>query len=115
MDGYFDQVLKRIGAPTTGQNLAFMRAWQRAEGGDATNPFNTTQEAPGATNFNSVGVKRYADQKSGIDATVKTLLNGRYANIIRAMQQGNDPLSTARALAASPWGTGDLVIKILGG
>jgi hypothetical protein len=115
MDGYYSAVLKMVGAPTTPANLAFMKAWQQAEGGDATNPFNTTQDAPGATNFNSVGVKRYPNATVGASATAKTLLNGRYANIIAALKAGADPMSAARALAASPWGTGALVMKVLGG
>lgn len=115
MEGYYSSVLKMIGAPITPANLKFMKAWQQAEGGDATNPFNTTQDAPGATNFNSVGVKRYPNAKVGANATAKTLMNGMYANIIAALKQGKDPMAAARALANSPWGTGELTIKVLGG
>jgi hypothetical protein len=115
MDGYFAKVLAGVGASATPANLAFMRAWQRAEGGDTTNPFNTTQDAPGATIFNSVGVKRYASSDSGIQATIQTLTNGMYGNILAALKSGTDPMQAARALAGSPWGTGDLVISILGG
>lgn len=115
MDSYFSAVLTRLGLPVTDANLRFMRAWQKAEGGDGTNPFNTTQDAPGATNFNSVGVKRYPDAQTGVDATVKTLSNGLYTNILDALRNGNDPMAAATALANSPWGTGALVQKILGG
>lgn len=114
-DAYYAAVLRGIGAPVTPANLAFMRAWKRAEGGDDTNPFNTTQGAPGATNFNSVGVKRYASVESGIQATIQTLTNGNYAGIIAALKAGTDPMAAAHALAASPWGTGQLVEQILGG
>lgn len=112
---YYAAVLKGIGAPVTPANLAFMRAWKQAEGGDDTNPFDTTQGAPGATDFNSVGVKRYASVQSGIQATIQTLTNGNYGNILQALKAGTDPMAAAHALAASPWGTGQLVEKILGG
>jgi hypothetical protein len=115
MDSYFKAVLQRLGLPVTDANLKFMRAWQKAEGGDETNPFNTTQDAPGASNFNSVGVKRYPDMATGVNATVQTLSNGLYENILAALRAGNDPLAVANALANSPWGTGPLVRQILGG
>ena len=115
MDSYFARVLQGIGAPVTEANLSFMRAWQRAEGGDSTNPFNTTQGAPGAVNFNSVGVKRYASQESGIQATIQTLTNGMYGGINAALRRGANSMDAANALASSPWGTGGLVQKILGG
>ena len=93
-----------------------MNAWVRAEGGSASNnPFNTTQAAPGASAYNGVGVRNYASPLQGIQATDRTLLNGRYGNILSALRQGTDPMAAARALAASPWGTGALVERVLGG
>jgi hypothetical protein len=112
---FFGQVLAGIGAPDTPENRRLMNAWQRAEGGSADNPFNTTQGAPGATDFNSVGVKRYPDLATGIAATIKTLLNGHYPNIIAALKAGNNALAVADAIANSPWGSGALVKKVLGG
>ena len=108
-------VLKGIGAPVTPQNLMYVNTWARAEGGSASNnPFNTTQLAPGATSYNSVGVRNYASPQQGIQATVQTLLNGRYGNIISALRQGTSAKAAAEALANSPWGTGSLVLKALG-
>lgn len=112
-NGFAEALLRKIGAPVTPENLKFLDAWQKAEGGSADNPFNTTQDAPGATRFNSVGVKRYPSVEVGLDATVKTLTNGRYGPILAALRQGNSAQEAARALAASPWGTGGLVQKIL--
>jgi hypothetical protein len=110
------QILHGIGAPVTPANVSFLNAWTRAEGGGAeNNPFNTTQPGFGTVgNYNSVGVKRYATPAGGIDATVHTLLNGRYGNILGALKQGTDARAAAQALANSPWGTGALVLKILG-
>jgi cell wall-associated NlpC family hydrolase len=94
----------------------FLNAWARAEGGSASNnPFNTTQRAPGASSYNSVGVRNYATPSQGIGATVATLNNGRYENILAALKAGNDARAAASALANSPWGTGSLVLKVLGG
>lgn len=107
--------LKAVGAPVTPANVRFADAWAQAEGGDATNnPFNTTQPAAGASSYNSVGVRNYGTPEQGIQATAQTLLNGRYGNILAALKQGTDPVAAAHALANSPWGTGSLVLKVLG-
>jgi hypothetical protein len=111
----FGQILAGIGAPDTPENRRVLSAWQRAEGGSPDNPFNTTQGAPGATDFNSVGVKRYPDVATGVAATVKTLLNGYYPNIIAALKAGNNANAVADAIESSPWGTGGLVKKVLAG
>jgi cell wall-associated NlpC family hydrolase len=110
------QLASEIGVPYSPGLGQFMSLWSRAEGGGATNnPFNTTQPGFGATgSYNSVGVKNYADPDMGIKATAATLKNGRYGNILAAMRTG-DPRQMAQALANSPWGTGALVLKMLGG
>lgn len=115
--GWQQTILKGIGAPDTPQNELFVNDWAKAEGGSAeNNPFNTTQPVPGALgNYNSVGVKRYASPQQGIAATLATLKNGRYGSILQALRQGTDAKASARALAGSPWGTGALVLKMLGG
>lgn len=114
--GWQGTILSDLGAPVTPENLLFMNDWSRAEGGGAdNNPFNTTQ--PGyheIGNYNSVGVKRYGDPNSGIQATVHTLQNGRYGNILAALRKGDSAVAAAQALANSPWGTGALVLKMLG-
>lgn len=110
------QILKGVGAPVTPQNLLFVNDWAKAEGGGATNnPFNTTQPAPGAGSYNRVGVRNYGSPQQGIRATIQTLGNGRYGNILGELRQGDNARETAGALAASPWGTGALVQKMLGG
>lgn len=110
------QILRGIGAPVTPQNLIFLNDWTRAEGGGASNnPFNTTQQAPGASSYNPVGVRNYSSPQQGISATIQTLTNGRYGNILAALKAGTDARAAASALANSPWGTGSLVEKMLGG
>jgi peptidoglycan hydrolase CwlO-like protein len=98
--------------PVTADNVAAVTAWEMAEGGHwyntaYFNPLNTTQSMPGAKVFNSVGVKAYTSWRQGLEATVKTLKNGYYGSIIDALRRGNDAEAVARAVGASPWGTGD--------
>lgn len=107
-------LLGRLGMPVTSENVRAMTAWAQAEGTDAAfNPLATTQSQTGATSFNSVGVKNYTSYDNGIDATVQTLTNGRYGAILTALRSGNSAEAVARAVADSPWGTGDGVLRVL--
>ena len=93
------QILKGVGAPVTPANLQFVNAWARAEGGRASNnPFNTTQPAGGASSYNSVGVRNYVSPQQGIQATIQTLNNGRYGDILSALRQGTNARAAAQAL-----------------
>lgn len=113
---FAEDILKGIGAPVTSENVRVIEAWMRAEGGAShNNPLNTTQDAPGASNFNDVGVKTYSSYQQGVQATIQTLLNGLYGNIIDALKRGNSAKAVADAIAASPWGTGGLVQQIVAG
>jgi peptidoglycan hydrolase CwlO-like protein len=117
-DGQFTQLtwakalLVAMRLPVTADNVAAVTAWEMAEGGHwyntaYYNPLNTTQDMPGATVFNSVGVKAYTSWKQGLEATVKTMKNGYYGGIIEALRRGNDATAVAAAVGASPWGTGN--------
>src|SRR5215467_3344251 len=96
------QILRGVGAPATPTNFDALAAWQRAEGGTAlNNPFNTTLLTPQATGaINSVGVRNYATPEAGIQATIDTLNNGRYAPIIAALRAGNNAQAVASAVGA---------------
>lgn len=110
------QILQGVGAPVTPQNVSFINAWARAEGGGASNnPFNTTLGYGPTSDYNSVHVRNYQSPSQGIQATIKTLMDSRYNNIRSALHRGNNSMAAANALAASPWGTGGLVQRILGG
>jgi hypothetical protein len=104
-------VLQHLGKPVTSANLKAMVGWIHAEGGHwhnnaRFNPLNTTQPAPGAGNTGSQGnIKVYRDWNQGINATVQTLRNGHYTDILQALSHGNDPNAVANAIGASPWGT----------
>jgi murein DD-endopeptidase MepM/ murein hydrolase activator NlpD len=101
-------LLAALGEPNTGANVQALDAWQAAEGGFVhLNPLNTTQAAPGSTTWNSIGVKSYPDWKTAIRATAETLRNGQYRGILAALKAGSNAGAVARAVGASPWGTGD--------
>ena len=81
-----------------------------AEGGNwfngaRYNPLDTTLPEPGATDMNSVGVKAYTSWSEGLAATVETLENGLYGNILAALSAGDNAPAVAAAVAVSPWGT----------
>lgn len=110
-------ILHRLGAPVTAANMAALAAWQRSEGGSARfNPFNTTQTMPGAGSYNSIGVRNYTSYAQGLNATVKTITNGRYGAIISALRRGSNPYAVASAVGSSPWGSsGSLMTSVLRG
>lgn len=111
---FAQDLLGRLGMPQTAENARAIVAWARAEGTDAANnPLATTQSWDGDSRFNSVGVRNYASYEDGIEASVRTLRNGRYGNILAALAAGNSADAVARAIADSPWGTGDGVLRVL--
>ena len=82
--------LATIGAPQTAANIQSVMAWINREGGGGkNNPLNTTLSMPGATDFNSVGVKNYATVAVGILANAKTIMGGGYSDILTALRSGN--------------------------
>lgn len=83
------QVLQAIGAPASPGNIQFMLAWFAREGTTAKyNPMATTLNYGSSTNFNSIGVKNYADQATGVQATARTLLGG-YGGIVADLKANN--------------------------
>ena len=120
--GKFTQVtwaralLRALDKPLTVQNVAAVTAWEMAEGGHwyntaHYNPLNTTWRMPGATSMNSVGVKAYTSWEQGFQATILTLRNGLYGEILAALERGDDAQAVADAVASSPWGTNHFTVK----
>lgn len=109
--GWKRDLLKRIGAPATRQNLEFLATWQRWEGGHTNNDarfnwLNTTQKSPGAVRkINSVGVLAFDTYANGINATANTLNNGRYKDIVQSLRTG-DPYKNRPMAGLSTWLTG---------
>lgn len=85
-------LLNGLGAPTTPANINSISGWINHEGPFGTqgrnNPLNTTQNEPGATSFSGLAVKNYPNAQEGIDATVTTLQNGSYNDILMALRSG---------------------------
>jgi hypothetical protein len=116
-DDFYKSILKCLGAEPTKSNMLFMYAWRQAEGGSAkNNPFNTTMKMEGATNYNNVGVKNYQTSEDGIEATCKTLKNGRdkygYDKIIDGLKNDVGLSKLSDAVVNSKWGTKDLLSRI---
>lgn len=113
-------LLPRIGAEVTTHNMRALMAWMQAEGDAGRfNPLNTTLPLPGATEFNSVGVKNYASFNDGVRATAETLNYGAsrdlygYRPIRSALIHNLPAWRTLRAVEASAWGTGGLALLCL--
>lgn len=108
-------LLAALGLPVTAENIRFLEAWQQAEGTRARfNPLATTKTYAGATTFNTAGVKNYATYEDGIAATAATLRLKAYTGVMAAMRSGTSAETAAQAVAASPWGTGQGVLRVLG-
>ncbi len=111
--GWEGQVLAGIGAPNTPTNVQALDTWYQSEWGNTSgaglgqsfNPLDTTQNAPGATSINSVGVKSYPSWDVGLAATVQTLENGYYTAIVHDLQGGAPYSQIAHDVNASPWGS----------
>ena len=98
--------LQRIQAPTCFDNLVAMVAWQVQEGTTANwNPLATTYPEPGASDFNSVGVKNYVSLAQGLDATYGTLNTSAYGYppILSSLRACKAATTTAWAINASSW------------
>ena len=101
-------LLSRLGAPICQDNLIAVVAWESAEGTAAAyNPLATTRDFPGATDFNSVGVKNYPSIGDGIRATIDTLVLGNpaygYGPVLASLAACAPAESTAAAINASSW------------
>lgn len=120
---FYKKILEEIGAPNSKSNLAFFYAWRQAEGAKATyNPFNTTQKKDGSTFWNCLkrsgsgcagGVRNYKSESDGIDATVKTLKNGRYKCIVDGLKNDIGAMKIAECSDLKTWGTGEGVKRVL--
>lgn len=90
--------LSALGAKPTPAAVNFLHQWQPYEGGathnNASNNYlNTTENAPGATSINSVGVKAYPSLAIGAQAFARTLQgNPHYASLVSFLKTGKgDP------------------------
>lgn len=101
--------LSALGAPASRNNLVAVVAWEAAEGTQATwNPLATTKDWPGATTYNSHGVRNYPSMSDGIGATIATLElpNRGYEPVLANLRRSADPMDTGRAINRSLWCSG---------
>ena len=93
--------------PGTACDRAAVLAWIGAEGSNPAwhNPLDSTQPEPGSYAINSVGVQAYTSRQQGLAATVTTIRNGYYPDVLAALDAGQDAQAVADAVSASPWGT----------
>ena len=117
-DDFYKKVISCVGAKPTKDNMLFMYAWRQAEGGKASNnPFNTTHKMPGSTKYqgNTAGVQNYKSSEDGIQATCKTLNNGRYKDIVNGLKNDVGLFELSRMKGLKTWGTGELLAKVADG
>ena len=116
-DEFAKEELIGAGLPPSTNNVQSLVVWMTSEDTMAEwNPQATTQPMPGATDFNSVGVKNYPDQAIGLQAFSTTLRNGDYGAIINCLERSAVPAETCSAITNSPWGSKpspELVAEVL--
>jgi len=123
-DKFYERVLKDLGVPVTDGNMTFLKSIRQSEGAKARfNPFNTTMKKLGSNCYNVLkrdkfgscksGVQNYISEEDGIDATVDTLKLDYYKDIVQGLNNDVGPKELSRRWAASPWGTGELVKRVV--
>lgn len=96
--GWETAVLGGLGVTPTKQDIAWLDAWHLTEeSGASFNPLNTTLIEPGATSFNSAGVRNYPSAKVGAQATVSTLEGSAYTPIVAALRSGDPVLYSVKS------------------
>jgi hypothetical protein len=120
---FYEKVLDKLGAPNTKENMTFFYAWRQAEGAKSSyNPFNTTHSMPNSTFWNCLkkkdgkcvgGVRNYKTENDGIEATVKTLTNGRYECIVNGLKNNKGANEIAKCSSLNTWGTREGISRVL--
>jgi hypothetical protein len=119
INDFSTDILNKLGAPVTSENLAGLADWANWEGGvingianakqknpASYNPWDTTWNMPGATSINSVGVRAYANLSDGETATLNTLRQANMKPIRDVLMSGNATIDEIEAaIASTPWGT----------
>jgi hypothetical protein len=101
-------LLKALHLPITNQNVADITYWETREGGGfgniaANNPLNTKRSGFGGVWVANKASKAYPTPKLGLEATVATLKNGLYNNIINVLKNQGTPSQFNAALVSSGW------------
>lgn len=98
--------------PTTSVNVDNIVQWEAWESGYFStgkwnNPLNTTQPGFGGVSAKAkqANIQKYPTYAQGLQATVKTLKNGKYAGIITALKNSYPVDWFKYSVGQSPWGT----------
>lgn len=107
--------LRQLGVPVTDRTRMAMVVWMQSEGSPARwNPLATILPMPGAVTMNSAGVKHYPDRRTGLEASLRTIREEQYDEIVRRLARNSYPRYIVNAIAESPWGTdGELMLRVL--
>jgi|SRR5712664_1385982 len=106
---WMNALLDSLGAPRTAANIASLEHWKLREtvgwppqdkDGNGNlfvvdNPMNTGRRCCGGTTINSAGIQSYPSLSAGLEATVITLHNGHYGDILGQLRKGNGLTSGA--------------------
>ena len=104
-------LLTALGAPTNAANTNSVVTWESREGGNWNNtakynPLNTSYKMPGSASMGGgSNVQAYASWQQGLQATVDTLNNGKYTDIMTALKAGKG-LSGGTFPGLSTWSDG---------
>lgn len=138
-DSFYIQVLQGLNIPVNATTLQFFKNWHQNElttnvgGGLTYNPFNTTRQVPGSTPLsgnpsgnNGHPVQVYQNEQQGVQATVDTLKQSQYKNLVADLKSlktmpytdskgASRPFLKASAdLVTSPWGTHTIIDPLNG-
>lgn len=111
-------LLDALKFPRTNTNVNLLVAWAYCElktgSGNPwmwNNPLSTTEPGYGGTPQNNAGVMSYPTQSAGIAATVATLTNGDYGQIVDALRTSNSTEFFAATGQMATWGTDMICIR----
>jgi len=102
---FIDGVLVGIGAPVNPQTEQSMRDWLANEqGGPSLPDFAHNQGNPLGVQTNGAQLAGASGNlQAGIDATVMTLRQSNYQNLVAAFRQGTSTSAINEQIVASPW------------
>ena len=105
---FFVAMLRGLKAPATQANLDALYAVENREGdNDRFNPLNVVQPEPGSSAYNSIGVQRYADFRTGVHGTVTLLSNAHWHGVRTALRAGHSRQAVLATFASAyTWDSG---------
>src|SRR5438067_8174820 len=106
--GWQNDLLNRLGLPSTAANVRFLAEWNAARPTQCTNDLVNTSYDGFSGSPSRLGCWNYPTRADGLNATAAQLHQAAYAAILAALRSGNpftvnDPGRLADALQA--WGS----------